>query len=83
MDHGTAAPTYVQDKLMEYASRISTLLTSRNAYFYVCGDTQRTIKDVHNTLVNIIRETHRVGYAEANKFLARTAAEGRYRRDIW
>eukprot|EP01060_Flectonema_neradi_P012064 TRINITY_DN1899_c0_g2_i1.p1 TRINITY_DN1899_c0_g2~~TRINITY_DN1899_c0_g2_i1.p1 ORF type:complete len:1173 (+),score=231.07 TRINITY_DN1899_c0_g2_i1:139-3519(+) len=74
---------YVQDKMMDISGRLATLIQSRNAYIYVCGDAKSMAKDVHRVLIEILVESKRMTSMEANEMLAELQSKGRYQRDLW
>ena len=74
---------YVQDKMMDISGRLATLIQSRNAYIYVCGDAKSMAKDVHRVLIEILVESKRMTSLEANEMLAELQSKGRYQRDLW
>ena len=74
---------YVQDKLLAQAESIWDWISSKNAYFYVCGDMNRMAKDVHKVLVQIVSEQSNRSKEEAEEFLKQLKKENRYQRDVY
>jgi len=55
------------------------------AFFYVCGDARRMAKDVHQALIEIVREQGGLAPEAAAAYVNETLmkAEGRYLRDVY
>lgn len=73
---------YVQHLMRKHAAALFALL-EEDAYVFVCGDGAGMAKDVHATLVEIIKAEGGVEAAEAEEQLSAMAKAGRYVRDIW
>ena len=79
-----AEKIYVQNRMLENAAEVWKWI-SDGAYFYVCGDARRMAKDVHQTLIQIIREQGGMAPEAAVAFVEQTLmkTERRYLRDVY
>ena len=73
---------YVQHRLEENAEKVYEWL-QRGAHLYVCGDANHMAGDVHDTLLNIIREQADVSAERANEYLNELKQARRYQRDVY
>lgn len=75
---------YVQDRMREAGAEIWRWLQN-GAYFYVCGDAKRMAKDVHQALIDIVREHGGLDEAAASEYVNTTLmkTERRYLRDVY
>jgi len=75
---------YVQDRMRENGAEIWKWLR-QGAYFYVCGDAKRMAKDVHQTLIDIVREHGGMTPEDADTHVNKTLMkdERRYVRDVY
>ncbi len=73
---------YVQDKMREQAAELYQWL-EKGAYFYVCGDANRMAGDVHEALIEIIREQGNVSNDDAIAYLDNLKKNKRYQRDVY
>lgn len=73
---------YVQDKLRDRAAEIFEWL-GQGAHFYVCGDASRMAKDVHDALLDIVREEGGMTSQQAEDYLEQLKKSGRYQRDVY
>lgn len=74
--------TYVQHLMANHSSNLYELIVKKNGYVFVCGDGFSMAKDVHSTLLQILKE-HGMDHEEATHMLADMMKQGRYVRDIW
>uniref|UniRef100_A0A7S0Q5Y7 Methionine synthase reductase n=1 Tax=Coccolithus braarudii TaxID=221442 RepID=A0A7S0Q5Y7_9EUKA len=74
---------YVQDLLEEDGLRLCEALFEHGGHIYVCGDGQAMAADVHAALLRVVETTLKVTGEEAQKQLAKLAAEGRYTKEVW
>jgi sulfite reductase (NADPH) flavoprotein alpha-component len=79
-----AQKIYVQHRLKENARELWAWLQS-GAYFYVCGDAHRMAKDVHQALIDIVREQGNLSVEAASDYVNVTLmkTEKRYLRDVY
>jgi sulfite reductase (NADPH) flavoprotein alpha-component len=79
-----AEKIYVQTRMQEHARDIWAWLQS-GAYLYVCGDAKRMAKDVHQTLIDIVREQGGLTPEAASAYVNDTLMkkERRYLRDVY
>jgi len=79
-----AEKIYVQHRMKEQARELWDWLHG-GAYFYVCGDAHRMAKDVHQTLIDIARETGGLTPEAAADYVNVTLmkTERRYLRDVY
>ncbi|CAF5208535.1 unnamed protein product, partial [Rotaria magnacalcarata] len=47
---------YVQDQLKINGQELANLICNRNAIIFVCGDIKTMVRDVRETIANILRE---------------------------
>lgn len=73
---------YVQHKLEKHAAQIYTWL-NQGAFFYVCGDMKSMWKDVHNTLLNIVRKEGKLSDEQAENFIRDLKKQRRYQVDVY
>ncbi|RDY72201.1 assimilatory sulfite reductase (NADPH) flavoprotein subunit [Halobacillus trueperi] len=78
----TSEKVYVQHRLLENRKEFYQWLTS-GAYVYVCGDEKHMAKDVHNTILQIIKEEGSYSEAEAEEYLKEMRKAKRYQRDVY
>ena len=53
------------------------------AHFYVCGDANRMAKDVHQALVDIIKENTGKNDEDAEQYLKDLRSANRYQKDVY
>ena len=73
---------YVQHRMAERSRELFQWL-EEGACVYVCGDRANMAKDVHETLLAIIRREGRMTGERAAEYLARLQREKRYQRDVY
>ncbi|REJ06375.1 assimilatory sulfite reductase (NADPH) flavoprotein subunit [Halobacillus trueperi] len=78
----TSEKVYVQHRLLENKEEFYQWLTS-GAYVYVCGDEKYMAKDVHNTILQIIKEEGKYTEEEAEEYLKELRKAKRYQRDVY
>ena len=74
---------YVQDEIEAHAAVVCTLLLEKGGHFYVCGDGQAMVKDVHAALLTCLQSQLGVTREAAEAKLQGLVAEGRYCREVW
>lgn len=72
---------YVQDKLMESAERMVSLITEHNASVYVCGDGNAMARDVKNAISNLLSQ--KMGEEDASAYVENMKKRNRFLLDIW
>jgi sulfite reductase (NADPH) flavoprotein alpha-component len=79
-----AQKIYVQNRMLEQAAELWAWL-QKGAYFYVCGDAHRMAKDVHQTLIDIVRVQGAMAGDAASEYVNVTLmkTEKRYLRDVY
>lgn len=78
----TSEKVYVQHRLLENQKEFYQWLAS-GAYVYVCGDEKYMAKDVHNTILEIIKEEGNYTGEEAEEYLKELRKAKRYQRDVY
>ncbi|UHA76290.1 flavodoxin domain-containing protein [Paenibacillus sp. 481] len=73
---------YVQHLLAQHATEIIEMLNDQGR-LYVCGDGSQMAPDVEATLQQAYRDVRGVGEQEAQAWLDKLQAEGRYAKDVW
>jgi NADPH-ferrihemoprotein reductase len=73
---------YVQHLMKEDAGAIAAVMAA-GGHVYVCGDGAQMAKDVHATLLGVLRDERGLTEVEAAEELSAMAKAGRYVRDIW
>merc|ERR1719510_1807715 len=74
---------YVTHRIKENATDIWRLFEKEQAYFYICGEAKNMAKDVHNLILQIIKNTGNKSEEEAEAYLKRMEDQKRYSTDIW
>lgn len=77
-----AEKIYVQDRLKENAKELFDWI-ERGAHIYVCGDANRMAKDVHKTLIDIIKEQANLTVEQAEDYLKSLRSAKRYQKDVY
>lgn len=77
-----AAKVYVQDKLRKNSKEVFAWLEA-GAHFYICGDANRMAKDVHQALVDIIKENSGKDDEQAEQYLKDLRSANRYQKDVY
>ncbi|MCI0510181.1 sulfite reductase (NADPH) alpha subunit [Chromohalobacter marismortui] len=73
---------YVQDRLRERAATLYDWLQA-GAYVFVCGDAERMAPDVHQALLDVIREQGGHDEEAAAEYLRDLQQQKRYQRDVY
>ncbi|OLO12459.1 sulfite reductase [NADPH] flavoprotein, alpha-component [Chromohalobacter japonicus] len=73
---------YVQDRLREQAATLYDWLQA-GAYVFVCGDAERMAPDVHQALLDVIREQGEYDDEAAAEYLRDLQQQKRYQRDVY
>jgi len=78
----TDKKVYVQNLMEQEALKIWELL-EKGAHVYVCGDAKKMARDVHNQLLNIIRDYGKMDQTEAETYVIGLENSFRYQKDVW
>lgn len=73
---------YVTHHIAENKDSIWQILDG-GGHVYVCGDARNMARDVHNSLVTIVKEKAEITEKEATDYVKRLSAKGRYSVDVW
>jgi len=73
---------YVQDRMREHDSDLFAWLEA-GAYFYVCGDAEQMAPDVHQALIDIVREESGRTEEQARDYVRQLQSDRRYQRDVY
>lgn len=79
-DH--AEKVYVQHRIREHASELYAWLRE-GAHVYVCGDGERMARDVHQALLEVIRDQGGLDKDAAAAYLRELQQAKRYQRDVY
>nr|QQY02569.1 NADPH--cytochrome P450 reductase [Cryptocotyle lingua] len=74
---------YVQDRMLEVAGEIWHLMDACNAHLYICGSAKTMYRDVNKCLLTLIETEGRKSKDQAEFYLKRLRADGRYHVDVW
>ena len=77
-----AEKVYVQDKLRKNSQEVFAWLEA-GAHLYICGDANRMAKDVHQALVDIIKENSGKDDEQAEQYLKDLRSANRYQKDVY
>ncbi|MBB1298476.1 MULTISPECIES: assimilatory sulfite reductase (NADPH) flavoprotein subunit [unclassified Pseudoalteromonas] len=77
-----AEKVYVQDKLRSNSKDVFEWLEA-GAHFYICGDANRMAKDVHNALLDIVKENTGKSNEDAEQYLKDLRSANRYQKDVY
>ncbi|KAF0096237.1 MAG: cysJ [Puniceicoccaceae bacterium 5H] len=78
----TDKKVYVQDRMREKAKELYAWI-EEGAYFYVCGDASRMAKDVHQAMIDIVKEHGGMSQEDAAAYVKKLQKEKRYQRDVY
>ena len=78
----SARKIYVQQRIRENGRELYAWLRE-GAHLYVCGDSARMAKDVHEALLEIIAMHGGLSAEDARAWLAELLQQGRYARDVY
>lgn len=73
---------YVQHRMQEQAKQLYAWL-EEGAHFYVCGEESRMAHDVHQTLINIVKEQGGKSPEDADAYVKQLQKDRRYQRDVY
>eukprot|EP00055_Hartaetosiga_balthica_P010127 m.42286 g.42286 ORF g.42286 m.42286 type:complete len:656 (+) comp7048_c0_seq1:67-2034(+) len=73
---------YVQHLMQQHASEVGQLIKD-GAHIYVCGDAKHMARDVHRSIVDIIKNTFNLSTTSAEDRLAQMASRRRFQQDVW
>lgn len=77
-----AEKIYVQDRLRKQGAEVFAWL-EQGAHFYVCGDANRMAKDVHATLLEIVKTHGGKDDEQAEQYLKALRNNHRYQKDVY
>lgn len=77
-----AEKVYVQHRMRENARELYAWL-EEGATFYVCGDGERMAHDVHQALLDVVREQGGLSEERALEYVRRLQKEKRYQKDVY
>ncbi|MFT0802821.1 assimilatory sulfite reductase (NADPH) flavoprotein subunit [Bacillus swezeyi] len=78
----TEEKVYVQHRMLEHSKELFEWL-QEGAVFYICGDKNNMVKDVHSALLDIIEKEGGMSREEAEAYLAEMKKQKRYQRDVY
>lgn len=78
----TDQKVYVQHKMLEKSNDFYNWLKA-GAAVYVCGDEKHMARDVHQTMMTILRQEGDMSEEEAKAYLQQMRLEKRYQRDVY
>lgn len=78
----TDQKVYVQHKMLQKSNEFYNWLKA-GAAVYVCGDEKHMAKDVHQTLVTILKQEGDMSEEKAESYLQQMRLEKRYQRDVY
>lgn len=74
--------TYVQHRMHERSRELYSWLQD-GAYLYVCGDAEKMAVDVHDALIEVVRNEGGLSEPQALKYVKQLQQERRYLRDVY
>lgn len=77
-----AEKIYVQDRIRENGEELFAWL-EKGAHFYICGDANRMAKDVHQALVDVVKQYGGKNDEEAEQYLKELRNNHRYQKDVY
>jgi sulfite reductase (NADPH) flavoprotein alpha-component len=73
---------YVQHRIAEQANELWNWI-QRGAHIYVCGDESRMARDVHQALLDVVKDKGGYTEDEAEDYLVQLRKDGRYQKDVY
>lgn len=74
---------YVQDLMWNDRAHLGELISKQRASVYVCGDAKKMARDVHRTIIHIIKDYGQCSDEAASAQLKELRKSGRYLEDVW
>jgi len=74
---------YVSHKMKENAADLWRLIGEQNAHFYICGDAKMMAKDVHDIVIDVVRDHGGKTQEEAEAYVKKMESQKRYSADVW
>lgn len=74
---------YVWHRMIENGAEIWKLIGQEKAHFYICGDAKIMAKDIHSTMIHIIRDHGERSMYEAENYVKEMENQKRYSVDVW
>lgn len=78
----TNEKVYVQHRMKQHQKELFSWL-EEGAVVYVCGDEAHMAKDVHDTLLQIVKEEGNLSFDEAEDYIKVMQQNKRYQRDVY
>ncbi len=73
---------YVQHRMLENSKNLFDWIKD-GAHFYVCGDEKHMAKDVHNTLIEIVKTEGKMSLEKAEEYVKNMQKSRRYQEDVY
>ncbi len=77
-----AQKVYVQDRIREQGEQVFAWL-EQGAHFYICGDANHMAKDVHQALIDVVKEFGNKDDEGAQQYLKDLRSANRYQKDVY
>lgn len=78
-----AQKVYVTDRMREHMDHLWQLIGVKGAHVYVCGDAKMMAKDVHNIVVDVVKQGGNMTDEDAEKYVKKMEQQKRYSADVW
>ncbi|XP_076064807.1 methionine synthase reductase-like [Oratosquilla oratoria] len=82
-DPKEAGSKYVQDNIILYGDKVSSLIVDKGAMIYVCGDAKNMAKDVLDSFATVLEKHKSFSNHEARNHLAQMQVKKKYLQDVW
>lgn len=73
---------YVQNRMLQHSKELFDWL-EEGAFLYICGNKRTVGIDVHQTLLEIIKNEGSISHEKAEEYLANLKQQKRYQRDVY
>ncbi len=73
---------YVQHRILEQGETLWQWI-ERGAHLYICGDAERMAKDVHQALIEVIKQHGGKSEEQAEALLESLRSDKRYQKDVY
>lgn len=74
---------YVTHLLRQNKTEVWKVIGENNGHVYVCGDAKNMARDVHEILLEIIKEEGKMEQPEAQAYFKKMESQRRYSADVW